>query len=639
MASPYKQDRRYGELHTPLEENELVLRRFDGIEAMSDLFEYRVEAISHKIEPNFDRAIGRNCTVTLKPVGGDPRHFDGILTEVQLIGIEDKDFVYRLILRPWLWMMSKRTNCLIFHDKTAPQIIADIFDANSGFAEYRQVLTEDYPVKEYCVQYRESDMAFVCRLMEENGISYHFLHEKGKHTLVMGDGASAYGDVPGSTRKYVPTEQEHWRDAEHFNVWRPERRFTSGKATLEEYDFKKPTTELRAEKSNASDHGNGELEMFDFPGKYEKQEDGKKLANWWLESEQAADQHFFASGNCVTCPPGYLVTLADHPNTDHNQEYLILRATHSYSAQYYGSTGRLDQEGYHGSHELMSSKRAYAPPIVTPMPHVHGPQTATVVGDGDIDCDEYGRILVRFHWDRAEDQSMRVRVGQVWASQNWGGIFIPRVGMEVIVDHLEGDPDQPIVIGCVYNDNNMPPYDLPSEKNKAGWKSQSTPYGPGYNEIMMDDTTGDELVRLHAQRDLESKIENDERRKVGMNRTTNIGVIDKLDVGMQLNITAGMQISMTVGASTIVMTPASIDITSPVINVTATSALNLTSAMAMNSTAGMSMTSTSGLSMNLTSGLLIQATSGVMTSSMAGVVNELKSPIIKLTGIPIISPV
>lgn len=638
MASPHKQERRFGELHTPLGENKLVLRRFDGVEAVSELFEYRVEALSHKVEPNFDRIIGRNCTLELKAEGS--RYFDGILTEAQLIGIEHEDFIYRLVLRPWLWMMSKRTNCLIFHEMTAPQIIAKIFDENRGFAHYEQILSENYQVKEYCVQYRESDMAFVCRLMEENGISYHFIHEKGKHTLVMGDGVSAYKQVPGSKRKYIPTEAKHWREAEHFNIWRPERKFTAGKTTLEEYDFKNPTTELRVEKTNASDYANGELELFDYPGKYVEEGDGKNLAQWWLESEQATDQHFFASGNCLTCPPGYLMTLSDHPNSRYNEEHLILRAIHSYSAQYYGTTSRLDSDGYHASHELMSSRRPYAPPLVTPPPHVHGPQTATVVGDGDIDCDEYGRILVRFHWDRADDQSMRVRVGQVWASQNWGGIFIPRVGMEVIVDHLEGDPDQPIVIGCVYNDDNMPPYDLPGEKNKAGWKSQSTPYGSGYNEFVMDDTTGDELVRLHAERDLESKIENDERRDVGMNRKTKIGIKDTLDVGMQLNITAGMQISMTVGASTIVMTPASISITSPVVNVTATSAMNLTSGMSMNLTSGMVMNSTSGMMMSLTSGIMIQATSGVMTSSIAGVVNELKSPLIKFTPLPpIITPV
>lgn len=639
MASPYKQEPRFAELTTPLGPNELVLRRFDGHEAVSELFEYRVEAISHKVEPEFDQIIGRNCTVTLKPGVGEHRHFDGILTEAQLIGIEDRDYLYRLILRPWLWLLSKRTNCLIFHEKTAPQIIAEIFDAHPGLAVHEQVLTENYPVKEYCVQYRESDMAFVCRLMEENGISYHFRHEKGRHTLVMGDGTAAYRQVPGSSRKYVPSEQRHWREAEHFNVWRPERRFTSGKTTLEEYDFKKPTTELRTEKSNASDYANGELELFDYPGKYTEEEDGKNLAKWWLEGEQAADRHYFASGNCLNCPPGYLVTLEDHPNPRHNQEYLILRAIHSYAAQYYGSTGRDDADGYHASQELMASDRPYAPPILTPAPYVHGPQTATVVGDGDIDCDEYGRILVRFHWDRADDQSMRVRVAQVWASQNWGGIFIPRVGMEVIIDHLEGDPDHPIVIGCVYNDNNMPPYDLPGEKNKAGWKSQSTPNRPGYNEFVMDDTAGDELVRLHAQRDLESKIENDERRDIGMNRATKVGIQDKLDVGVQLNITAGAQISMTVGASTIVMTPASISITSPVVNVMGTSAVNVTAGAAMNLTSGMSFTLTSGMSVNVTSGMLIQATSGVLTSSISGVANELKSPLIKLTGIPIISPV
>jgi type VI secretion system secreted protein VgrG len=255
-----------------------------------------------------------------------------------------------------------------------------------------------------------------------------------------------------------------------------------------------------------------------------------------------------------------------------------------------------------------------------------------VVGDGEIDCDEYGRILVRFHWDRADDQSMRVRVGQVWAGQKWGGIFTPRVGMEVIVDHLEGDPDQPIVIGTVYNKENMPPYDLPGERNKSGWKSQSTPNAPaGYNEIMMDDSVGDELVQVHAQKDLDTVVEQEETRKVGLNRTTNVQVNDTLDVGVQLAMSANVQISLTCGASSIVMTPASISISSPVINLTAQAALNVNSGVAMNVQ--------TGVALNVQAGVAIQAMSGVATSSIAGVVNELKSPIIKITGIPIITPV
>lgn len=629
MASPYEQERRRGALHTPLGDNKLVLRRFDGVEAMSELFEYRVEAISPNVEPDFDRVLGRNCTVSLKAAQGEIRHFDGILTEVQLIGIEDRDFVYRLVLRPWLWLLSKRTNCLIFHDLTVPEIISQVFDEHGGFANYQQILSESYPAREYCVQYRESDMAFVCRLMEENGIGYHFIHEQGKHTLVMGDSVSAYNPVPRDRRGFVATGASHWREEEHFNVWRPERRFTSGKVTLEEYDFKKPTTELRTEQSHASDYANGELELFDYPGRYTEEDDGKKLAKWWLESEQATDQRFFAAGDCITCPPGYRLQLVDHPNPAYNQEYLILRAVHSYAAQYYGSTAARDNHGYRGSHELMRSDRPYKPPLVTPEPKVQGPQTATVIGDGEIDCDEYGRILVRFHWDRKDDQSMRVRVAQVWAGQNWGGMFIPRVDMEVIIEHLEGDPDQPIVTGCVYNEDNMPPYDLPGEKNKAGWKSQSTPGGAGYNELVMDDSAGSELVRFHAQRDLESTIEFNEDRTVGFERKTSIGMNDSLNVGLQRSVTAGVQMSLTVGASSIIMTPVSITITSPTITV------NGSALVAVNSSAAITMT-TSGI---------FQTTAGAISSHVSGAPYTITAPIFKVTGMtvltgpPVISPV
>jgi type VI secretion system secreted protein VgrG len=210
-------------------------------------------------------------------------------------------------------------------------------------------------------------------------------------------------------------------------------------------------------------------------------------------------------------------------------------------------------EAYRGSFELMRSTRAYAPPMVTEKPTVRGPQTAVVVGDNEISCDEYGRIKVLFHWDRGPDKSMWCRVSQVWAGKGWGGMFIPRKGMEVIVDFLEGNPDQPIIVGCVYNADNMPPYPLAGQKNIAGLKTNSTEGGGGYNEIAMDDTKGKELIRTHAQYDQESKIENDERRTVGVDRKTIIGKDDLLNVGKNLKVLAGDSIVLEVGAAKLTM--------------------------------------------------------------------------------------
>jgi type VI secretion system secreted protein VgrG len=261
--------------------------------------------------------------------------------------------------------------------------------------------------------------------------------------------------------------------------------------------------------------------------------------------------------------------LTDHPDAKQNQRYLALRCIHSFGGQAYRATGS-EMAAYQGNYEFALASKPFAPQVVTEKPYVHGPHTAVVVGDGEIHTDKFGRVRVRFHWDRKGDQSMWVRVAQVWASQKWGGIYIPRVGMEVIVNFLEGDPDQPIIVGCVYNSKNEPPFDLPGNKNIAGIKSNSTTGGGGYNELVMDDTKGNELFRAHAQYDLEAKVENDERRHVVKNRKTNIDVNDTLEVGQELMIKAGQKITLMVGeGSSIVIDGMSITVSSMMIDVQA----------------------------------------------------------------------
>lgn len=573
MVSAYTQDTRLGSFKTPLGENKLVLQQFTATEAMSDLFEFRIAAISGEGELDFDKAIGRNCTLTMKTIDGESRYFDGLLTEAQLIAGDDEGLVYLLILRPWLWLLSKRRNSLIFHDKTAPEIIKEVFNRHAGVARFEQALSKSYPKLEYCVQYRESDMDFARRLMEEHGISFHFRHEPGKHTLVMGDGMLAYKPIPGGKRPFVIVEKRHQRETEHFFTWFPARKLTIGQVILNDYDFKRPAASMLCACSGDAKHANGMLEDYDYPGRYVEEQAGNGYAQARLDSARATDGRFHAEGDCLSCTPGSLMTLTDHPLTSHNRKYLALRCTHTFSSQAYRSKRQIAQEDYRGDYEFIDLERAYAPEAVTSKPYLRGPQTAVVVGDGEIDCDKYGRIKVQFHWDRENDHSMWVRVAQVWASDKWGGVFIPRVGMEVIVDFLEGDPDRPIIVGCVYNAQNMPPYDLPGQKNLAGWKSNSTAGGDGYNEIVMDDTKGDELLRIHAQHDLDTTVEHDERRLVRHDRETTIDVDDTLNVGNELFIEAKSKITLKVGNSTLVMDPTSITLKS--LNITTEADANL----------------------------------------------------------------
>lgn len=570
MASPYSQDDRIASFKSPLGDDELVVLAFTGTEGLSELFEFQLDVASEKKEIlNFDDAIGKHGTLTVRSWDGRVREFDGILTEARLASAENTGNIYRIVLRPWLWLLSRRTNSLIFHEKTARQIIAEVFGKHGGLADFTDKCQKNYPVLEYCAQYRESDMDFVCRLMEQHGISYHFEHQKDAHKLVMGDSVSAYAKVEGQSRPFVAVMSDSWRDKEHLVTWQPERRFTTGKVMLRDYDFMKPTANMDADASGDAAYAHAQLEDYDYPGLYVERSDGQDYAKVRLDMHRAEDQHFFAEGDSVSLVPGYLVDLTDHPDDAQNAQYLILRCRHAFVGLAYRSGGGGGGPPYVGEYEFMRSDKPFAPAMATERPVVQGPQTAKVVGAGDIDCDEWGRILVQFHWDRLSDQSRRVRVAQVWASQRWGAIFTPRVDMEVIVDFLEGDPDQPIVIGCVYNESNKPPYGLPDDKNISGWKSQSTPSGGGYNEFVMDDTTGNELVRLHAQHDLDSTVENDERRLVNKNRKSDIRGTDELQVGKTLLIEAQDSITLKVGGSTITMDGMNIKIESSNVDVNA----------------------------------------------------------------------
>jgi len=570
MSDTLRQDQTIAQLNTPLGADKLVLVSYDCTEGVSEKFQIRIDALSKEKGINFDSAIGQNCTITVKMVTGDKRYFDGILTEAHWLGGNDQgEHAYQLVLESWLWLCSFRRNSLIFHEKTAPEIIEEVFGKH-GFARFNNNLSRGYPVMEYCVQYQESDMDFVCRLMEEYGISYYFKHSDGEHKLIMTDEMSTFEAIPGGSREYLPYPGPHRTHKETFFSWQPERRFTSGKIKVDDYDPEKSDTDLVVNEEVSPPFDPGTLEVFHYPGRYVETSDGQKIAQALRDMERAKDGHFHAEGDCVTCFPGALVTLTDKSDSGFDTEYLALRCVHKFKTQAYRSGAPAGGTAYEGKYEFIKSDKTYAPPHVTKRAVIEGPQTAKVVGDGEIDVDEYGRILVRFPWDQETDQSRRCRVAQVWSGDRWGGIYTPRVGMEALVVFLDGDPNQPLVIGTLYNDKHMPPYDLPSEQAISGVKSNSTPGGDGYNEFIFDDTDGSELVRLHAQRNLEAVVEEDESRTVKQDRKTEISKNDTLNVTQVLKIDAGTKVEITVGASKITMTPDKIKIESLQVEISAT---------------------------------------------------------------------
>ncbi len=469
MATSFRQDTRIGELETPLGKDKLVLVRLDAAEGLSELFEYRVEALSDAADLDLSSAMGKHCTVSFKPIKGDKRYFDGILVESQWLGPREGGELYRLILRPWLWVLSQTSNCLIFHEKTAPQIIGDIFGKHGGLADFEQVLTKTYPKLEYCVQYRESDMDFVCRLMEDNGISYHFRHSDGAHKLIMGDSSSAYEPLADRAGSLLSDRaQQHLRKEEHFHEWHPQRRFTSGKKSLNSYDFKKPSKSLdhRQERRHRFRAWRPRgLRLYGHPSGSLARQRRRPLRAGRHRQDQG-DGRAFLRRRRLRELLSWRAGRSRQPSKLESRTTNIWRsAAGTLPAEGYTSgAGSQAGETYEGTYEFMRADRKFAPPAVTPKPYIRGPQTAKVVGKGEIDVDKHGRILVRFHWDRKNDNSMRCRLAQVWAGKCWGGIFIPRMDMEVIVEFLEGDPDRPLVVGTVYNGENKPPYTLPDEK-------------------------------------------------------------------------------------------------------------------------------------------------------------------------------
>ncbi|WP_400770875.1 type VI secretion system Vgr family protein [Methylosinus sporium] len=583
MDSRLDQQKRLAAFKSPFGDEALVVESFEGTEGLSELCEFRVLALSREPTIDFDQALGRSCSVVLRTSEGGARHFSGIATEAEAIGRRGDLFAYRFVLRPSLWLLTRTSNCAIWHRKTAIEIIEEVLRKRE--IDFRKALSGDFPRLDYCVQYRESDFAFVSRLMEQHGVYYFFEHDEDGAKLVLADSASSHRKLSSApTIEYASKEfgSIHAK-ARRLYGWSSNRKLQTGKVTLRDYNFAAPNADMSGEANATERYDKSTLEYYDYPGKYEQRDIGKHYAQIRLEAAQAADYRRFADGDAADFFPGALVSVTRHPTDEENKEYLIARCAHRFVAEGYRSGARTDARPYQGSYELHPSDRPFRAPLATPKPMIHGPQTAKVVArkgkeseEIDVDDDGYGRVMVRFYWDRDDLRSCWVRVAQMWAGAKWGGQFIPRVGMEVVVEFLEGDPDRPLIVGAVYNRDNGLPYDLPANKTQSGVKSNSSTGGSGYNELLFEDAKLAEKIRLHAERDLESVIEHAETREIGARFETPVGQSsrkttikmgddeldvmsgdrkvtiaseDKLTVGMSREATIALSDKTTVGAN------------------------------------------------------------------------------------------
>ena len=605
QGKPYEQEKRVGKL-TIAGGTPLNLVNFSGSEAISEPFVFRAEGVSvDKDNIDFDKVIGLNATVTINTTGDGKRFFTGLVTETSHAGTSAAGFHYSLVLRPRLHLLKKRTNSRIFKGDNVNTILNKILKTDWGMP-FQDKCTRGYPNLEYCVQHRETDFDFVSRLMEAHGIAYHFEFTETDHKMIIAD--TSREDMPGKAgkkRKFVYGD-EAMREDEAIFTLSGERTLTTGKVFVNDYYFEKPTQDLEKEKESDAKYEHKHIEHYSptyntHLNNATEPSRGEKFAEWRLQSFRSEDNHFVVTGDSPGLTPGYLMTLEDHDFA--GGDYVVIRANHEFSDQSYRS-GVGGGAMYSGSYTLFpdTSGKPYAPPVVTPRPFVGGVETAVVVNEKDaaspeIDVDDYERILVRFHWEKRSDKerSMRARIGTMWAGNGWGTIWTPRVGMEVLVVYADGDPDRPIVIGSVYNFDNKVPYKQGgTTKNISGIKSKSTEKASGYNEFVFDDTAGKELIRMHAQFDRETLIENDERREVKRDRNTTVKNKETLIVTDEALFESKKKITIKVGASTIVMDEQSITIKSPTVTVHGTTALTTKSDIGATHSATGLMTITGG---------------------------------------------
>jgi type VI secretion system secreted protein VgrG len=526
--STFTQANRLLSVETPLGKDVLLLKGFSGEEGLSRLFRYELVMLSENESIGAADIIGKQVTWCVQSREGSPRYFSGMVqrftrSDVSLRGLRQ----YRAEVVPWLWFLTCTRNCRVFQKKTVVQIAEQLF-GDLGWTDFESSQVKGtHDGLEYCVQYRESDYDFLARLLEREGIFYFFRHQEGKHTLVLADQKSAYADCVEKEVAYF----QKTATPRTITRWDHEFRFCSGKWAQTDYNFETPSTALLTNTTTVVDLPNAsKYEIFDYPGGYAKTSEGTPLTDVRMEEEEASYETVSGESTCPTFTPGGKFMLNRHNvKSEEGKAYVIT------SIQHRGNDESYDDEENSPSHyankfTAIPAGVNFRPRRITPQPVVYGPQTAVVVGpSGDeIYVDKYGRVKVQFFWDRLgkkdETSSCWIRVAEHWAGKNWGTSFIPRVGQEVLVDFLDGNPDRPLVTGRVYNGEQMPPYALPANKTQSGMKTRSSTNGTAdnSNELRFEDKKGSEQIYFHAEKDFVREVENDDKLTVDHDQSIEI---------------------------------------------------------------------------------------------------------------------
>ncbi|SFG60143.1 type VI secretion system tip protein TssI/VgrG [Pseudomonas sp. NFACC45] len=534
----FNQASRLAKITSPLGPEVLLLKDMGGGEELGRLFNYELQLHSLDNAIDLNQVLGKPMCVSLQLDGGGERHFHGIVSRFSQNVDQGQFASYQATLRPWLWLLTRTSDCRIFQNLTIPQIIKQVF-RDLGFSDFEDALSRPYREWEYCVQYRETSFDFVSRLMEQEGIYYFFRHEQGRHVLVLADAYGAHTTVPGygSVPYYPKNEQQRERD--HIHDWHLAQEVQPGSLELNDYDFQRPSARIDVRSAMPRPHTAGDYPLYDYPGTYVQSQDGEHYARTRIEALQTLHEQVELAGNARGLGSGHLFSLTGFTRQDQNREYLIVGARY-YVSQESGETGGgAPSAQFESSLTCIAAQQSYRPLPTTHRPIVKGPQTALVVGPKgeEIWTDQFGRVKVHFYWDRHdqsnENSSCWIRVSQSWAGKNWGSMQIPRIGQEVIVSFLEGDPDRPIITGRVYNAEQTVPYDLPANATQSGMKSRSSKGGTpaNFNEIRMEDKKGAEQLYIHAERNQDIVVEVDESHSVGHDRNKSIGHNETVTIG------------------------------------------------------------------------------------------------------------
>jgi type VI secretion system secreted protein VgrG len=533
----------------PLPENRMFLKCAQVEEGLSQLTRTTVEFLSPDRALDLAQVVGKPISVSVQKEDEKWRDFHGTCVEVRYVGLYQGLGHYVAEVRPWLWFLTRKRNNRIFQDMTAPDIIMKVL-SDAGFsADTTNALSQSRTKREYCVQYGETDFDFIARLMEEEGIYFFFNHDQAKEKLVLADGIGAHSAVPGHAMvDFHFREPEYRRRADHVFEWTGAEQVTSGKVSLDDYDFKSPSAALGATRAMAKgSHEHNKYEVYDYPGALfypgpEKPDDrfaaglGDHFARVKMEALAIAHKRWRGVGNVRAFAAGNFFTLQKHPRNKDNGEYLIVSATHQLQIEtdYEDDEslrpllgGRLDfgsanKDTYRCTFEVVPKADQYRAPQTTCRAQIPGLQTAVVVGPAgeEIYTDKFGRIRIQFFWDREgkkdENSTCWARVMQPWTGKNWGMIGIPRIGQEVVVQFEQGNPDRPIIMGMLYNAETMPPYALPDNQTMSGIKTDKSKGGGGFNELVMEDKAGAEYVRLQSERDYKEIIKNDAVITIGL---------------------------------------------------------------------------------------------------------------------------